>query len=219
MISKLFLGASLLGADWVLICLILISFISVTLILERLTFYGRASKNLDLFRKELKQRVSERKWTDALKLAESRAQAYKDGPWDLETGLAIALVRRQEEAATGGLEVLKEVADYEITHARTEWDKNLSLLATIGSNAPFVGLFGTVLGIIKAFHDLSQQVATGAQTVSSGISEALIATAVGILVAIPAVVAFNLFQRRVKRAASEAEATKSFLLGELGRKG
>ncbi|MBI4924813.1 MAG: MotA/TolQ/ExbB proton channel family protein, partial [Bdellovibrio sp.] len=51
------------------------------------------------------------------------------------------------------------------------WDKNLAILATIGNNAPFVGLFGTVLGIIRAFHDLSQQVGTGVQTVTAGVAE------------------------------------------------
>jgi biopolymer transport protein ExbB len=96
-----------------------------------------------------------------------------------------------------------------------EWERNLSVLATIGNNAPFIGLFGTVLGIIKAFHDLSQQATTGAATVTSGISEALVATAIGLLVAIPAVIAFNLFQRRVKTALAEAESLKSFLVGKI----
>jgi biopolymer transport protein ExbB len=78
-----------------------------------------------------------------------------------------------------------------------------------------LGLFGTVLGIIKAFHDLRQEAGVGIQAVSSGISEALVATAVGILVAIPAVVAFNMFQRRVKASMNEAEALKSYLIGKL----
>jgi len=78
-----------------------------------------------------------------------------------------------------------------------------------------VGLFGTVLGIIQAFHHLNTQTEAGMSAVTAGISEALIATAVGILVAIPAVVAFNLFQRKVKSALSEAEALKSFLIGKL----
>ena len=112
-------------------------------------------------------------------------------------------------------EILTELAQDSVVRARIQWEKNLSVLATIGSNAPFVGLFGTVLGIIKAFHDLSQQAGAGVQTVTSGISEALIATAVGILVAIPAAVAFNLFQRRVRFAVAEAEALKSFLVGKL----
>lgn len=221
MLSHLFLGISLVGAEWVLVLLILISMISISLILERLMFYRVASHELPRFRTELQSLILDQKWSDALKLAEVRAKSYKQGPLDLETGLALALVKRQNRsnAASHDVEVLNEVAQYEITRARLRWDRNLSILATIGSNAPFIGLFGTVLGIIKAFHDLSQQVAAGAQTVSSGISEALIATAVGIFVAIPAVVAFNLFQRRVKRAASEADALKNFLVGELAGNG
>ena len=112
-------------------------------------------------------------------------------------------------------EILTQLAQDAVVRARLAWDKNLHILATIGNNAPFVGLFGTVLGIIKAFHDLSEQTGTGPQTVTSGISEALVATAVGLLVAIPAVIAFNLFQRRVKSGLLQAEALKSFLIGNL----
>ena len=112
-------------------------------------------------------------------------------------------------------DILTEIASDGVIRARIQWDKNLSALATIGANAPFIGLFGTVLGIIKAFHDLSQQAANGVQGVTAGVSEALVATAVGILVAIPAVVAYNLFQRRTKAALAEAEALKSFLIGQI----
>jgi biopolymer transport protein ExbB len=80
---------------------------------------------------------------------------------------------------------------------RLRLERGLAFLATLGSNGPFIGLFGTVLGIIKAFHDLAGSQVGGASTVMSGISEALVTTAVGLLVAIPAVVAFNYFRRRV----------------------
>ena len=79
---------------------------------------------------------------------------------------------------------------------RPALDANLSILATIGSNAPFVGLLGTVLGIIKAAHELTADTAqNNPNAVMSGVFEALVATAVGLFVAIPAVVAYNLFQR------------------------
>jgi len=81
---------------------------------------------------------------------------------------------------------------------RARWERNLAFLATLGSNAPFIGLFGTVLGIIKAFHDLAQNQVGGPSVVMSGISDALVSTAVGLMVAIPAVVAFNYFNRRVR---------------------
>jgi biopolymer transport protein ExbB len=89
---------------------------------------------------------------------------------------------------------------------KLRYERGLAFLATLGANGPFVGLFGTVLGIIKAFHDLAAAGGTaGAATVMSGISEALIATAVGLMVAIPAVVAYNYFSRRVKVRMTEIE--------------
>jgi biopolymer transport protein ExbB len=92
-------------------------------------------------------------------------------------------------------------------------EKNLSFLGTVGSNAPFIGLFGTVLGIIKAFHDLGGSVESGgAQSVSSGLSEALVATAVGLLVAIPAVIFFNYFQRKIKMIIGRAESLASLMI-------
>jgi biopolymer transport protein ExbB len=88
---------------------------------------------------------------------------------------------------------------------RLRMERNLAFLATLGSNAPFIGLFGTVLGIIKAFHELAGSQAGGPSVVMAGISEALVATAVGLMVAIPAVVAFNYFNRRVRAAMSQVE--------------
>lgn len=77
-------------------------------------------------------------------------------------------------------------------------EKYLSFLATVGSNAPYIGLFGTVLGIMKSFNDMSQTTAQGQGSVMAGISSALIATAAGLLAAIPAVLAYNYFQKQVK---------------------
>jgi biopolymer transport protein ExbB len=73
--------------------------------------------------------------------------------------------------------------------------KRLTILATLGNNAPFIGLFGTVLGVIKAFHDLHVQQGSGIKVVMGGVSEALVATAMGLLVAIPAVIAYNAFSK------------------------
>ena len=83
-----------------------------------------------------------------------------------------------------------------IVHA--ELKRGISSLATIGSSAPFVGLFGTVLGIINAFKGISTEKSTGLGAVAGGISEALVTTAVGLFVAIPAVWAFNYFTNRVE---------------------
>lgn len=98
---------------------------------------------------------------------------------------------------------------------RSTLEQGLSPLATLGSNAPFVGLFGTVLGIIQAFAILSLRGADVSGVIFS-VSEALIATAVGLFVAIPAVVAYNGFTRSIREWSSECEATKEFFLSRSG---
>jgi hypothetical protein len=98
---------------------------------------------------------------------------------------------------------------------RLRLERNLAFLGTLGSNAPFVGLFGTVLGIIKAFHDLAGNQAGGPAVVMAGISEALVATAVGLMVAIPAVVAFNYFNRRVRTTMTQVEWMTELALAQL----
>ncbi|MEZ0323152.1 MAG: MotA/TolQ/ExbB proton channel family protein [Hydrogenothermaceae bacterium] len=77
-------------------------------------------------------------------------------------------------------------------------EKRLGILATFGNNAPFIGLFGTVLGVIKAFHSLGTSTEFGVRVVMTGISEALVATAMGLFVAIPSVIAYNYFVRKIK---------------------
>lgn len=212
MLSQIFLGLSLLGAEWVLYILIVLSVVSVALMIERARFYRSAMEGLQEFRARIRTAATTGKWEEALQAAQARRAV------DLESGLAAAMLTHSNGNGGGvSSDVLAEVAHDEVVRAKLHWEKNLTMLATIGSNAPFIGLFGTVLGIIKAFHDLSQQAGAGAQTVTAGISEALVATAVGILVAIPAVVAYNLFQRKVKTALAEAEAMKSFLVGKLAK--
>jgi biopolymer transport protein ExbB/TolQ len=84
-------------------------------------------------------------------------------------------------------------------------EKNLTVLATIGAIAPFIGLWGTVLGVMRAFRDLAQAGSGGTTVVAAGIAEALVATAAGLVVAIPAVAAYNYFIRVVRRTATELE--------------
>src|SRR5262249_52145467 len=99
---------------------------------------------------------------------------------------------------------------------RVELERNLGILGTLGNNAPFIGLFGTVLGIIKAFADLSHNSGGGAAAVMAGISEALVSTAVGLMVAIPAVIAFNFFQGKVRKTLARVDAVAHTLLATFG---
>jgi biopolymer transport protein ExbB len=218
MLSKFLLGLSLMGAEWILYLLLAISIYSIAVIMERFRFFKAATKDAEAFRNVVRDSISAGHVDQALAAAKLRLQRQSANVSDFDARVTETLIHGAR--AKHGADALADLSADAMLQTRNRWEKNLSVLATIGSNAPFVGLFGTVLGIIQAFHDLSTRSggAAGMQTMTAGISEALIATAVGILVAIPAVVAFNLFQRRLKQAANEAEALRSFLMAHLAGK-
>lgn len=102
--------------------------------------------------------------------------------------------------------IQKKYQDMDYYTLRLSLEARLGILATFGNNAPFIGLFGTVLGIIQAFHMIGSSSAFDVQPIMQGISEALIATATGLFVAIPCVIAYNYFIRRVKVILTYKEA-------------
>jgi biopolymer transport protein ExbB/TolQ len=135
--------------------------------------------------------IQERRPSDALDKALTALR--KDGP-------AAAVVHLR------GCRSMEAAVTLAVESERLRYERGLAFLGTLGSNAPFIGLFGTVLGIIRAFHDLAANTAQGAQAVMAGIAEALVATAVGLLVALPAVAMYNTLARHVETAASAAGA-------------
>lgn len=205
------LSITLLGAEWVLWLLIFLSVISLALWIERgLYFYSSRSRALAWIN-DLRALGSLQgsKAQDALKLLNQKK--------GLEAVVVAALVSssaQSEEEIQGILQVTK-------LKIRQQLERGLAYLGTLGSNAPFIGLFGTVLGVIKAFHDLSSQKTgpgqEGMQLVMASLGEALIATAVGLLVAIPAVIAFNIFNRRVKKMMTNLESNLQQLLPDVYR--
>lgn len=175
------------GAETILWILILTSVVSVGLILERWITLRSIMKKTKTSRIKMRAVLQGHKLSDIEELA-------KDGE-SLE-GRALSYgLRHVKENGTSGLdEIFQSFALLE----RPMLERSLNFLATVGSNAPFVGLLGTVLGIMKAFRDLSANASSGNEAVMLGIAEALVATAVGLLVAIPAVIAYNAFQKQVR---------------------
>ena len=175
---------ALLGATWVLYVLFVLSLVSFAAMLERWLFFRR-----------------NRRRGEALRPALLRAIASEE-PGAVETVLAAsstveAQVLRQSLAfRAGGPGAFLDAVDGALAAERVALDRGTVLLGTIGNNAPFVGLFGTVLGIIEAFSYLGTGDPAAMGNVMAGISEALVATAVGIFVAIPAVVGYNIAQKR-----------------------
>ena len=116
-----------------------------------------------------------------------------------------------------GVGAIKRGLDQAVTAELTRLEKNLGFLATTGSIAPFIGLFGTVWGIMNSFRDIGRQGSANLATVAPGIAEALIATAFGLLAAIPAVVLYNYFLGRIKILTAEMDNFSSELLNIIER--
>lgn len=190
---------------WILIAL---SVISIGIILERF-FYLRGLANDS---KKVRARIKMALQSQSLEDVEDIARDAET----LEGRGASYGIKHIKESGSRGLEEMFNT--FQLTE-RVNLEKYLGFLATIGSNAPYIGLFGTVLGIMKAFKDLAQSTEAGQQTVMAGISMALIATAIGLFVAIPAVMAYNYFQKQVKSILISLESVKELCLAHAKKKG
>lgn len=190
-------------AEWVLYLLFVLSIVSVAIMVERWMFYRKHQVDADAIRERLNALLDTGDYENA---AEYLAQFDS-----LETNVVLFGLREHHR----GPEAVEDLMSGAETQERLRYSQRLSFLATVGSNAPFIGLFGTVLGIIRAFRDLSADLANASGSVMAGISEALVATAVGLLVAIPAVIAYNAFTGRVKTVAGRGTLLSKTLLSQL----
>ena len=113
---------------------------------------------------------------------------------------------------------LEDLLLSKVKEERLKLERYLAILGTLGNISPFIGLFGTVIGIIKAFRDLAASGTGGPSVVAQGIAEALVSTAAGLLVAIPAAVLYNYFMGRLKKQTVEMEVAGARLIVLLGAK-
>lgn len=180
---------ALMGASWVLYLLLAMSIFSIGIICERVLYFRAHSG-------------------DTTALGEALLRFLKAG--DLTSAEALLKNSKTVEASIllpaldwfdGGPESVSEALEGATVKKRGELERGLTSLGTLGNNAPFVGLFGTVIGVIQAFHMLGSSGGGGNQAamgnVIVAISDALIATGVGLIVALPAVVGYNLAQKKV----------------------
>jgi len=203
-LTEQFLELSSVGAEWILYLLIILSLASVALMIERGLFY-RGIRGRDAA------------------LLKSLHAALCDGEVDKAKRLVgVASAPGGRIAATmldnieRGPKAMSAMMDAQRPGEKLRLESNLNFLGTVGANAPFIGLLGTVIGIIETFSQIEGAGVAGSaeysDAVMGGIYEALVATAVGLLVAIPAVIAYNYFQRRVKALLSEADALTNLVL-------
>lgn len=186
-----------MGAAWVMWLLIILSVLSVAVMIERVVFF--LTHQLGPVREEVREKLKSGDLEGAVALVGDKR------------GLEAEVVRQGVKAAGQGADSVERVVEETIVLERLRYERWLSYLGTLGNNAPFVGLFGTVLGIVSAFAELAKNAQAGSMTdgsggIMGGISEALVATAVGLLVALPAVAAYNAFGRWLKTVVARSEA-------------
>jgi biopolymer transport protein ExbB/biopolymer transport protein TolQ len=180
------LKVALLGSSWVMYLLLALSVFSIATMIERYVFFRRRSDDVDELGEKLIELLarSDRAGAAALLKASRAIEARV-----LESGLRYV---------DCGSDAVTDAIESRMIRERRDIERGSTLLGTLGNNAPFIGLFGTVIGVIIAFHQLGvSQSGASMSSVMGGIAEALVATGVGLFVAIPAVVAYNLIQKTI----------------------
>jgi len=195
---------AMLGAGWVMWLLVALSIVAVAIAIERAYVFFTRRDDSRALREDLQRFLGNGDVTGA------QARMKQSKSFEAEVvGAALAVVDQGAQAVEQRLEGEKVIA-------RAVMERNLAFLGTVGNNAPFVGLLGTVIGIIRAFAALDQDNLDATGAVMAEVGEALVATAIGLLVALPAVVFYNYYQRVIRGRLVWADAMGRDVVGFVG---
>jgi len=183
--------------------LVVLSVVSIGVMIDRGFWFRKRDADTDAFRQELRGAFERGEIAHVIKKHQGSG------------AIAVQVAVRGLEMQDRGADAAAEAMHSERARWRRAGERNLIVLGTLGNNVPFIGLFGTVLGVISAFDNLKAKSAESEAKVMSDIAEALVATAVGLLVAVPAVIAFNYFTRRLKVAMTSADECAHAVLSEV----
>lgn len=200
-----------------MVILAIFSIFSLAVIAERFYAFYKAQQATGQVAEKGLQYVADGKMAEALRLCEQNGGSPVAKV--LQAGLLVIIDRGDpalsEKQLSRRLESCKGAMQRTTSAEITRLERYLGSLATLGNVSPFVGLFGTVLGIIRAFEAIAKTGSGGIGTVSAGIAEALVATAAGLFVAIPAVIAYNYFVGRVKLFTAAMDSAASEMVDRL----
>ena len=202
-ITTLFLRADIIVKS-VIIILIASSIYSWAIIFEKIKLFKKINKSTDEFENKFWKSKSAESFYNSLpsNVNDPMANLFKDS----------MLVLLKSKKSSNLDEKMSRMLEINVDHQMEKIDKSYTFLATVGSTAPFIGLFGTVWGIMNSFQSIAISRNTSLAIVAPGIAEALFATALGLLAAIPAVVAFNKFSSDSKKYSQKLENfSKKFL--------
>jgi len=202
-IIQAFLNFASFGAAWVMWLMLAIAFVLTVLIIERYRLFATTRVDAPGIGKALVEHLDHGELQKARQLV-ARGRGMEERV--LSDGLG---------AWRRGSRATSQIMRSSLEREKQRFERFLGYMGTVGSNAPFVGLFGTVIGIVVSFQDLAANPKGGMAVVGPGIAEALVSTAVGLLVAIPAVVAFNYFKGLVAKRISNVEFLSGIVLSQL----
>lgn len=195
----------------VAILLLLMSAWSIGVMIDRWIAFGAARKQSRVFAPAVAGALKEGKIEEAVAIAEQNKRSHLAKV--VTAGLQEFQAHQVSSEIPGEeIEASKRALERAAAIVNAELKRGVSSLATIGSTAPFVGLFGTVLGIINAFTQIQVQKTTGLTAVAGGIAEALVTTAMGLLVAVPAVWMYNYFTSKLEAFNVEMDNSSSELI-------
>jgi biopolymer transport protein ExbB/biopolymer transport protein TolQ len=198
-------------AQVVVVILFIMSAWSIGVMIDRWIAFSAARKQSRQFAPVVAGALREEKLDEAIRVAERHKKSHLAKV--VTAGLQEFKAHRDSNEISGEqIDASKRALERAEAIVHAELKRGLGGLATIGSTAPFVGLFGTVIGILNAFKKISEQKATGLGAVAGGISEALVTTALGLFVAIPAVMMFNYFTGKVEAFDVEMDNSSSELV-------
>ena len=203
-LTPLIMKVALLGAEWVLWLLLILSAVSFTIAVEKALYFYKSRLQV----LEVSDRFQKTLYKDGL---DSARKLLKDQEQSPQARIVLAGL---DEASTGK-EAVENAMTARQTVEKARMERYLNFLSPLGNNAPFIGLFGTVLGIMGAFYKLHINIVGGTSVVMKDISEALVATAVGLFVAIPAVIFNNIFRQKIKRTLADVNVLGSILFNYL----
>lgn len=195
----------------VVIVLLIMSAWSIGVMIDRWIAYQGARKQSRVFAPAVAGALKDGKMDEAIAIAEQNQRSHLAKV--VTAGLQEFQAHQVSTEIPGEeIEASKRALERAAAIVHAELKRGVSSLATIGSTAPFVGLFGTVLGIIHAFEGISAEKSTGLAAVAGGISEALVTTAFGLFVAIPAVWVYNYFTSKIEAFDVEMDNSASELI-------
>jgi biopolymer transport protein ExbB/biopolymer transport protein TolQ len=207
-------------AKLIVLVMALMSVYSLSVMIERFLTYRKAKKQSRAYAPKVAKLLKDGKVQEAIKISSGKEVRNSHLAKVLLAGLQE--YEYQKETGGGTRDDMMEAAHRAIERATalnlTDLKRGLSGLATIGATAPFVGLLGTVIGIINAFRGMALTGSGGIGAISAGIAEALVTTAVGLFVAIPAVWAFNYLTTRVESFTVEMDNSASELIDYMAKK-